>query len=134
MEQFFNDLIASGGVPAFIGAFLGGILTAMNPCVLATIPLIVGFVGGQKELTLRKSFLYSMIFVFGFCVELALLFTVMASLAPYLKPSWMNYVVAVVCILLGLHFLEIFHLPISVSQDKFPKHTGWVGALLFGFL
>ncbi|NUM36929.1 MAG: hypothetical protein HUU50_20485 [Candidatus Brocadiae bacterium] len=134
MEQFLNDLISSGGIPAFIGAFLGGLLTALNPCVLATVPLIVGFVGGQKEMTIKKSFGYSLIFVFGFCLELAVIYTVTASLSAYLRPSWMNYVVAVVCILLGLHFLELFRLPISVSQDALPKYSGWVGALMFGFL
>jgi len=134
MESFLTRLIESGGIFAFLGAFLGGLLTALNPCVLATVPLIVGFVGGQKDLTIRKSLGYSLVFVLGFSLELALLFTVMAALAPYLRTAWMNYVVAVICIVLGLHFLDLFRLPISVSQDKIPKYTGFVGALLFGFM
>jgi cytochrome c biogenesis protein CcdA len=134
METLLNDLLASGGLAAFLGAFLGGLLTALNPCVLATIPLIVGFVGGQKELTVRKSFLYTMIFVVGFCLNLALLFTVMKTLSPYMRGAWLKYVIAAICILLGLHFLELFHIPAFFSQDKLPKYTGWLGALLFGFL
>ena len=133
-EEFLTQLIESGGLPAFGGAFLGGLLTALNPCVLATIPLIVGFVGGQKAMNLRKSFGYTMIFVLGFCLELALLYTVMASLSRYLRPDWMKYVIAAICILMGLHFLELFHLPAVLTQDKLPKATGWVGALMFGFL
>jgi cytochrome c biogenesis protein CcdA len=134
MESFLTRLIESGGIFAFLGAFLGGLLTALNPCVLATVPLIVGFVGGQKDVTIRKSLGYSLVFVLGFSLELALLFTVMAALAPYLRTAWMNCVVAVICIVLGLHFLDLFRLPISVSQDKVPKYTGFVGALLFGFM
>lgn len=134
LQESLAPLIESGGVLAFAGALVGGLLTAMNPCVLAMVPLIMGFVGGQKEVTVRRSFLYSLVFVFGFSAELALLFTVMAAAAPYLRPEWMNYVVAAICILLGLHFLELFHLPIAVSQDRMPKCTGFVGALVFGFL
>lgn len=134
LQEFLNSLIQSGGLLAFLGALLGGLLTALNPCVLATIPLIVGFVGGQSQMTLKRSFLYTMVFVIGFSVELALLFTVMAGLSPYLKGVWMNYVIGGICILLGLHFLEVYQLPISVPQDKLPKQTGLIGALLFGFL
>lgn len=134
MEALLNELLSSGGLTAFLGAFLGGLLTALNPCVLVTIPLIVGFVGGQKNLTLRKSFMYTIIFVLGFCLNLALLFTVMRTLAPYLRGAWMQYVIAAICILLGLHFLDLFHIPAILSQDKLPKYTGWVGALTFGFL
>lgn len=134
MGTFLNDLISSGGLPAFFGAFVGGLLTALNPCVLATVPLIVGFVGGQQNMSLKKSFGYTMVFVIGFSLELALLFTVMASLSPYVKPGWMNYVIAVICVLMGLHFLDLFRLPIAVSQNQLPQYTGWLGALMFGFL
>lgn len=133
-QEFLNRLIEAGGVLALGGAFFGGLLTAMNPCVLAMVPLIIGFVGGQKDVTVGKSFLYSLVFVVGFSAELALLFTVMASVAPYLRAVWMNYIIAAICVLLGLHFLELFHLPISVSQDRVPKYTGFVGAFVFGFM
>lgn len=128
-------MIHSGGLPAFVGAFFGGLLTAMNPCVLIMIPLIMGFIGGIKEgVTTKKAFLYSLLLVFGFAVQLALLFTIMAAIAPFFRGAWMNYVIAAICILLGLHFLEIFQIRLPVSQNKLPKYTGAIGALLFGFL
>jgi cytochrome c biogenesis protein CcdA len=134
MENLLKGLIESGGILAFMGAFLGGLLTALNPCVLAMVPLIVGFVGGQKELTTRKAALYTGVFVFGFCLELALIFTLMSGLAPYLKGAWMNYVIAGICIAMGLFFLDVFQIPALVSQEKLPKTTGYLGALLFGFM
>lgn len=134
MGDFLKGLMESGGALAFVGAFLGGLLTALNPCVLATVPLIVGFVGGQKEMTARRAVLYTLVFVLGFCIELALLFTVMSGLAPYLKGAWMNYVIGGICILLGLFFLEVFQMPGLVSQTRLPKAAGFAGALLFGFM
>lgn len=134
MEDFLKGLMESGGALAFLGALLGGLLTALNPCVLAMVPLIVGFVGGQKDMTTRKAALYTGVFVLGFCIELALIFTVMSGIAPYLKGVWMNYVIAAICILMGLFFLDVFQIPALVSQEKLPKTTGYAGALLFGFM
>jgi len=133
-EETLNRLIESPSALAFVGAFVGGLLTALNPCVLATMPLIIGFIGGQKEITTRKSLLYTLIFVLGFSIELGLLLTVMSGLAPYLKGPWMYYVIAGICFLMGLHFLDVLQIPALVSQAKLPKATGVVGALLFGFM
>lgn len=133
--EFFNQMIQSGGLLAFLGAFLGGLLMSLNPCVLIIIPLVMGFIGGLKDgVSTKKAFLYSLLMVLGYAIQLALLFTVMASLAPYLKGVWMNYVIAVICIILGLHFLEVFQIPLPISQDKLPKYTGAFGAIVFGFL
>ncbi|MBI4833990.1 MAG: hypothetical protein HY811_04115 [Planctomycetes bacterium] len=133
--DFFNQLIQSGGWLAFFGAFFGGLLTAMNPCVLIMVPLIMGFIGGVKNgITTKKAFLYSLLLVLGFAIQLALLFTIMASIAPFFRGAWMNYVIAAICILLGLHFLEVFQIRLPISQDKLPKYTGAIGALLFGVL
>jgi cytochrome c biogenesis protein CcdA len=135
ITEFFNQMIQSGGLLAFLGAFLGGLLMSMNPCVLIIIPLVMGFIGGLKGgVTTQKALLYSMLMVFGYALQLALLFTVMSAVAPYLKGVWMNYVIAVICIILGLHLLEVFQIPLPISQDKLPKYTGAFGAIIFGFL
>jgi cytochrome c biogenesis protein CcdA len=135
ITNFFTQLVQSGGLPAFIGAFLGGLLMSLNPCVLVIIPLTMGFIGGLKDgVTTKKALFYSLLMVFGYALQLALLFTIASAFAPYLKGAWMQYVIAGICILLGLHFLEIFQMPALFSQDKLPKYTGALGAVVFGFL
>jgi cytochrome c biogenesis protein CcdA len=128
--------VSSGGlIVAATGAFIGGGLTAMNPCVLVMVPLLIGFIGGMdEEMTTGKSFLYTMVFVLGFSVELAVLFSVGLAAAPFLQSHYMIYVVAAICILLGLHFMDLLHIPLPISQDKLPKSTGYFGAALFGFM
>lgn len=128
--------VSSGSlVFAATGAFVGGALTALNPCVLVMVPLLIGFIGGMgQEMTAGRSFLYTVVFVLGFSVELAVLFTVGLAAAPFLQSEYMVYVIAGICILLGLHFMDLFHLPSLLSQDKVPKFTGYLGAALFGFM
>jgi cytochrome c-type biogenesis protein len=41
---------------AFILAFFGGVVTSIGPCNVATIPLIVGYVGDSHDLTRTRSF------------------------------------------------------------------------------
>lgn len=133
---FVEQLLSSGSLfVAAVGAFLGGALTALNPCVLVMVPLLIGFIGGMDtEMTTTRSFLYTMVFVLGFSVELAVLFTVGLAAAPFLQSQYMMYVVAAICVLLGLHFMELVEIPIPISQERIPKQTGYLGALLFGFM
>jgi cytochrome c-type biogenesis protein len=120
---------------AAVGGLAGGALTAMNPCVLVMVPLLIGFIGGMgKETSTFKSFLYTIVFVLGFSVELAILFTVGLAATPFLESPYMIYVVAGICILLGLHFMDLVHIPTPISQEKLPTFTGYVGALVFGFM
>jgi cytochrome c-type biogenesis protein len=139
MESLFaivQQWVSSGSIwLAAGGSFVGGALTAMNPCVLVMVPLLIGFIGGMdEEMTAWKSFLFTLVFILGFSVELAVLFTVGLAAAPFLQSQYMIYVVAIICLLLGLHFMDIFHIQLPISQDTLPKFTGFLGAALFGFM
>jgi cytochrome c biogenesis protein CcdA len=139
MESIFaivQQWVSSGSIwLAAGGSFAGGALTALNPCVIVMVPLLIGFIGGMDDdMTAWKSFLFTLVFILGFSVELAVLFTVGLAAAPFLQSEYMVYVVAVICVLLGLHFMDIFHIQLPISQDKLPKYTGFLGAALFGFM
>ncbi len=139
MESIFavvQQWLSTGSLPlAAVGSFVGGALTATNPCVIVMVPLLIGFIGGMsEEMTTWKSFLYTVVFVLGFSIELAVLFSVGLAAAPFLQSQYMIYVVAGICILLGLHFMDLVQIPLPISQDRLPKYTGYLGAAVFGFL
>src|SRR4030042_645486 len=76
METLLNHLSQSlSGNPflASLGVFVGGILTSSNPCVLATIPLVIGYVGGYSGGDRRKALLYSLTFIFGLSITFTIL-------------------------------------------------------------
>jgi hypothetical protein len=62
---------------AVLAVFVGGMLTASNPCVLAMIPLMMGFVAGHRDGKpgVLRAFGLSLVFVLG----LGITFTVLGG-------------------------------------------------------
>ncbi len=123
---------------AFAGVFLGGALTASSPCVLAMIPLVIGFVGGYDEISgWRRSLRFSLVFVFG----LALSFTGMGLVAITLGRlfgdvgDFWPWVVAAVCLAMAAHLWDLwsFSMPARLTEYR-PSHLGLLGALTLGLL
>jgi cytochrome c biogenesis protein CcdA len=124
---------------ALVAVFVGGVLTATNPCVLVMIPLMMSFVAGTKDekSSVLRAFSLSFVFVLGLAITFTMLGMV-ASLAGKLygdvSVGW-NWVVAVVCIIMGLHLMEVLTLPMpSLGGRVQPKSRGVFGALLLGLL
>jgi len=121
----------------FVVVFIGGLLTASNPCVLAMIPLMIGFVGGTKEIVgFKKSFFFSLLFVLGLSIMFGILGVVAATTGSLLGDvgNFWKYIVAAVCIIMGIHLLEFIKIPIPSLQMKNVKFSGMVGAFLMGLL
>jgi cytochrome c-type biogenesis protein len=123
---------------AWVAVLVGGALTASNPCVLAMIPLMMSFVAGRKEE--RTGPLRALAFSFVFVLGLALTFTTMGVFAALagkvygdISGVW-KWVVAGVCLVMGLHLMGILNFTIPTPIKTPPKVRGFVGALLLGLL
>lgn len=124
---------------ALVAVFVAGGLTASNPCVLAMIPLMMSFVASANDTkpSVLRAFSYSLVFVLGLAVTFTAL-GVFAALAGRLYGDvshvW-NWLVAVVCIVMGLHLAELVNVPIpALGARVTPRTRGLVGALLLGLL
>jgi cytochrome c-type biogenesis protein len=124
---------------ALVAVFVGGMLTASNPCVLAMIPLMMSFVAGSKDDKpgVVRAFSFSLIFVLGLAVTFTALGMV-AALAGKMYGDvsnvW-NWLVAAVCVLMGLHLMGVLNVPIPSLVGRLqPKTRGVVGALVLGLL
>ena len=89
MEQVFltiNEWLAGGTVIAFLGAFLWGMVSVLfSPCHLASIPLIVAYVGGQEAvLKPRQAAHYAIAFTIGLFITIAVIGIVCAFLGRML--------------------------------------------------
>ncbi len=136
-------LIERSAALAPLAAFLGGALTALNPCVLVMIPLMVGFAAGMSsgsaetgggKRAWQRSLFFSLLFVVGFALELALLFSVFAAASTILQAEWWRYVLVAICGLVGLHLLGFVTIPAIGLRPSATRLAGGIGALLLGFL
>jgi cytochrome c-type biogenesis protein len=130
IEQIINlyPLLAFGSV------FLAGVLSSASPCVLATIPLVVGFVGGYSDGDRTKAFRYSLVFILG----LSLTFTAFGAAAGLLGTMFGTlggkwYLIAgAIALVMGGQMMGLYEIHLPVKRDFKPKRGGIVGAFLLG--
>lgn len=122
---------------AYLLTFTGGIVTSIGPCNMAMIPLIIAFVGRQQTLGRRQSLLLSSAFVLGLSITFTALGVIAALVGGLVGGSssiW-HYVVATICVLMGLQWLRVISLPLpdwaARSREKVNRR-GVSGALLLG--
>ncbi len=132
-----GDIIQNQGWLAFPACFLGGIISSASPCVLAMIPLVIGFVGGYAEGSQKKAVQYSLVFTLGLTITFTVLGIIAGAMGRLFGDvgSFWNYVLPPVAILLGLQLLGAFKFikfNIGISQRFLPKRKALLGALLMG--
>lgn len=134
ISQNLAEVVQSNPWLAPAAAFLGGLLTAANPCVLAMVPLMVGYVAGQGQRSIGRSFMLSLTFSIGLTMIFSVLFLATWAASSVLKANWWVYIAAAVCLLMGLHLIGLLHFRIPAPAGMQPKQKGFIGALLLGLL
>jgi cytochrome c-type biogenesis protein len=139
METLLNHLsqCLSGNVfLAYLGVFAGGILSSSSPCVLATIPLVIGYVGGYSGGDRRKALFFSLTFILG----LSITFTVLGAIAAFIGGlfgvvgrTW-YFIVGAVAVVIGLHLIGFYEMKLPAFVHFQPKKRGIAGALLLGLV
>lgn len=89
------------GAEGLATAFIGGVLTSASPCVLAAVPVAVGFVGGQA-VTPRRSAVLALAFVAGMNIALLAMGLAAARLGLLLGSLPGPWSVAVGLLIVGL--------------------------------
>ena len=129
-----ENIIAAYPLVAFGAVFFAGVLSSASPCVLATIPLVVGFVGGYAEGDRWKAFRYALAFVFG----LALTFTAFGAAAGLLGTmfgavgGWWYVAAGIVALVMGGQMMGLYEIRIPLKRDFKPKQGGVAGSFILG--
>ncbi|MBP7827424.1 MAG: cytochrome C biogenesis protein [Verrucomicrobia bacterium] len=140
MEQLFTYLShAVEGAPAIaLGAsFMWGILSIiLSPCHLASIPLIVGFISGQGQVTTKRAFWTSTLFSVGILITIAAIgaITVAAGRMMGDVGRYGNYFVALIFFVVGLHLVGVIPLNFSGVGLAGMKHKGYLAAFILGLV
>src|SRR3989344_5528332 len=116
-----------------IGAFLGGLISFLAPCVLPIIPGFLAYLAGtttseaQRNLPAgRQVFLNSAFFVLGFGIVFALLGvllnTILENIA-YDVQVWLSRIGGVMIIFFGLYLVGLIKIPFLDKEYKFGVNT-----------
>lgn len=140
MEQLFITLtraVEGTAAVAFGASFVWGILSILlSPCHLGSIPLIVGFIQGQGQVTTRRAFVLASVFAGGILVTIAVIGAITAAMGRMMGDvgPWGNYFVAAIFILVGLYLLDIVKLNFGGAQVNSRYGSGIWAALVLGLL
>ncbi|QGT98685.1 hypothetical protein SYNTR_0092 [Candidatus Syntrophocurvum alkaliphilum] len=142
MEAWINTVL-----PQFLGSFsiygyglvfIAGIITSIGPCNLSMIPLIMAYVGGN-EMARTKSFAMSVAFTLGTATTFMLLGLFIAFVGGLfgLTQSIIYYIVAAICITIGLNLIGAINLNINFGGDLLTRageQRGYLGAYFLGMV
>lgn len=129
-----EQVVAVYPLLAFGAVFLAGVISSASPCVLATIPLVVGFVGGYAEGDRWKAFRYSLAFILG----LSLTFTAFGAAAGLLGTmfgtigGWWYVAAGIVALVMGGQMMGLYEIRLPIRRDFKPKQGGMVGSFILG--
>jgi cytochrome c-type biogenesis protein len=114
---------------AFLLVFTGGVVTSIGPCNIATIPLIVGYVGGSRDLPRTRAFVLSLAFAIGLALTFMLLGVAAALIGGLIGAStrWWYYLVAGICFLIGLNMLGVLNLNLPLWFGGLREKIGLKG-------
>jgi len=139
MESLFNNIqhiIQNQQGLAFLAVFVAGIISAASPCVLAAIPLIIGYVGGYSEGNQKKAALYSFVFIIGLSITFTLLGAAASVMGAFFgfMGRWLYIGFAVIAVVMGLQLMDFISVPLPFQKTWQVKSRGLWGAFLLGLL
>ncbi|MCP3926477.1 MAG: cytochrome C biosynthesis protein [Desulfobacterales bacterium] len=131
-----NQWMTSGTIVAAIGCFIWGMISVLfSPCHIASIPLIVGYVGGQDKMVHPKQAgLYSILFTSGLFITIALVGIICALLGRMLGDvgNYWQILVGTILIWVSLGMLGVEKCSLSGSLLYKLNIKGLFGAFVLG--
>jgi cytochrome c-type biogenesis protein len=130
----------------YIGAFLGGVLSFLSPCVLPLIPSYVSFITGisfeefktgDKAFIRKLTLINSSAFVLGFSIVFILLGISSSYIGSFLSFYYdqIRIVGGIIVILFGLYVMGVLKLNFLASDKRIhlkAKPRGYLGSLVVG--
>lgn len=138
MFENIPDLLAVYPLIAFGLVFVAGVISSASPCALATVPLVVGYVGGHAGDNVGKNRLRAFFYSLAFVLGLATTFTALGAAAALLGQLMGNVggpwfvALGLLAAAMGLHLMGWLPLRLPAMPHWQPKVAGALGALLLG--
>jgi len=140
VEHLFTALthaVEASALIALAAAFTWGVLSiVLSPCHLASVPLIIGFIGQQGRMGTRRAFVLSILFAFGILMTIALVGVLTAAAGRMLGDVGRlgNYFVALIFFVVGLHLVGVIPLNFAGAGPVGMKRKGLLAAFILGLV
>lgn len=145
MQESILALLESNSILAFVGAFGAGSITAIAPCSLVSVPLLVGSsVALNKDLEGRKKVFYTYafasLFALGVMISFSILGLIVAKFGGFfsIAPIWAYILASIFSLLIGLYAWGIFgsvdKSSIMVHLIKYRLFGGFLIGITFGLV
>jgi len=140
LEGLFNWLgsaIYGSPLVGLLAALVWGICSILlSPCHLASIPLIVGYISQQPNLTTRRAFLISFSFSAGILVTIALIGLITAMLGRMLGDlgAWSLWLVVGVFVIVGLYLMGAIKLNFNALTPGKSYGQGALAGFVLGLI
>ena len=139
IESFFltvNEWIQGGTAIAALGCFVWGMISVMfSPCHLASIPLIIAYVGGQHQtMSPKQAISYAVLFTLGLFITIAIIGIVCALLGRMLGDvgNYWQILIGLVLVWVALGMLGVEKCAMSGSLLYRLNLKGLFGAFALG--
>ena len=139
IESFFltvNEWIQGGTAIAALGCFVWGMISVLfSPCHLASIPLIIAYVGGQqRSLSPKQASSYALLFTLGLFITIAVIGFVCALLGRMLGDvgNYWQIIIGLVLVWVALGMLGVEKCAVSGSLLYRLNLKGLFGAFALG--
>lgn len=133
ISHLVSSALSAGGLAAFPIVFLGGLVSALNPCCLSMTPAVVALVGLSPERNARTAAVLSALFVCGFAAMTAAMGAATAALG-LIFGHWgrpMTYLIAVIPLAMALKLWGVIELP-TLPHFRTEAIDGRFGAAIAG--
>ena len=136
--EWLSNSLQLNPIIALAASFIWGILSILlSPCHLASIPLIIAFIGEQGKMSTKRAFWLATLFSLGILTTITTIGLITGLLGRMLGDigSYGNYIVAVIFFIIGLHLLEIIPLPfLEISNQPAFQKRGLLAAFGLGLI
>jgi len=122
---------------AIAASLIWGMLSILlSPCHLTSIPLVIGYLSRQKELSIKNAFSLSTLFSLGILISIAAIGGITAAAGRILGDVGKigNYAVALVFLIFGLNLLGIFQINRTGLTSLPSGKTSYFSVLSLGLL
>jgi cytochrome c-type biogenesis protein len=145
VQEILLALLESNSLLAFVGAFGAGSITAIAPCSLVSVPLLVGSsVALNKDLEGRKKVFYTYafasLFALGVMINFSILGLIVAKFGGFFSvaPMWAYILASIFSVLIGLYAWgvlgEVNKSSIMLYLIKYRLFGGFLIGVVFGLV